>query len=135
MQPNVWKVLDFIGRHGFIACVIATVGLTLGSKQITGAVMIEISGFAALAILIANAAAWLFTSHRFTLLQGGTDVLGKIILGAFLFVGLCVIGIYYAKTDGSLADSSTVQRKVEARATQSNTDTSRYQREDGTQRR
>lgn len=94
-------VLDKILRNGFLLAILVTVMLTSASKALTQAVMLEIAGYAALAVVIANFTVYAYTSKKFLSREGGSErVIASIILGAFLLVGLCVLGIYFAKVDG-----------------------------------
>lgn len=105
MKTILKKVGDRIARNGVLAVTIALVLFTTASKALTQSLMIEIAGYAALAVLIANIVVYSYTGKQFvnTDSQGAYNVLAAIILGSFILVGLCVLGIYFAKTDGSPA--------------------------------
>lgn len=110
MKTTFAWLINKVLRNGVLAATIGVVIVTTASKALTQAVMIEIAGYASLAVLIANVVVFAFTQKNFVKSdsQGVYNVLAAIILGSFLLVGLCVLGIYFAKTDGAPALSTVL---------------------------
>ena len=115
-MTTVHKVLNFVLRYGALSSGIALVLLTVVSKELTGRVMLEVLGFGMVAIVTANIALVTFTHRSFvdTDAQGAYAVQASTILGAFIFVGLAVIGIYYMRSDGANAIPGAVRQQIDS---------------------
>ena len=95
---------DKVLRNGLLLTICYVVMFTSTSTRLTQSIMWEIAGYAALAVAIANVTVYTYTQISFvseTNREGRSNhVLAAIILGSFLLVGMCVLGMYFSKIDG-----------------------------------